>query len=99
MRKLIKNIMALSASVLLLLPGIVLAAGGGNVALLVIVADTRRLDGIMLWWANLYNESHLQFTVMTVVLIPVIGLLFGVLADVIMTRIGLDLKNRELAEH
>jgi hypothetical protein len=99
MRKLIRNITVFSASVLLLLPGIVLAAGGGEVAPLVIVADTRRLTGIMAWWANLYNESHLQFTLLTVVLIPVIGLIFGLLADVVMTRIGLDLKSRELAEH
>jgi hypothetical protein len=75
------------------------AAGGGDVAPIVIVADSRKLTGLMAWWANLYNESHLYFTVLTVILIPVIGVLFGVLADIVMHFIGIDLKSRELAEH
>jgi hypothetical protein len=53
----------------------------------------------MAWWANLYNESHVEFTILTVIVIPVVGLCFGLLADVVMKWIGLDLKNRELAEH
>jgi hypothetical protein len=75
------------------------AAGGGDVAPIVIVADSRKLTGLMAWWANLYNESHLYFTVLTVLLIPVIGVLFGVLADIVMHFIGIDLKSRDLAEH
>ncbi len=75
------------------------AAGGGDAAPIVIVADSRKLTGVMAWWANLYNESHLYFTVLTVILIPVIGVLFGVLADIIMHFIGIDLKSRDLAEH
>jgi len=82
----------------LTVPGFALAAGGGG-APIVLVADTRKLDGIMAWWANLYNESHLYFTILTVILIPSIGMLFGVLADVVMHWIGLDLKSRDLAEH
>ena len=82
----------------LTVPGLALAAGGGG-APIVIVADTRKLDGIMAWWANLYNESHLQFMILTIIIIPVTGVVFGVLADVIMGWIGIDLKSRELAEH
>ena len=75
-----------------------LAAGGGG-ELIVIVADSRKLTGIMAWWANLYNESHLYFMLLTVVLIPLIGVIFGVIADFIMHFIGIDLSSRELAEH
>jgi hypothetical protein len=75
-----------------------LAAGGGG-EFIVIVADSRKLTGVMAWWANLYNESHLYFTLLTVVLIPVIGVIFGVLADFVMHFIGIDLKSRDLAEH
>ena len=82
----------------LTVPGMALAAGGGG-APIVLVADTRKLDGIMAWWANLYNESHLYFAILTVILIPTIGVLFGVLADYLMHWIGLDLKSRDLAEH
>jgi hypothetical protein len=81
-----------------LLPELALAAAE-KAAPLVLVADTRKLTGLMRWWADLYNESHLWFTVLTVVLIPLIGLAFGVIADIVMSHIGIDLKSRDLAEH
>jgi len=94
-----KNIIGLVGLAALALPGLALAAGGGAVAPLVIVADTRKLSGLQLFWSSLYNESHLYFMLLTVVLIPIIGLVFGVLADLIMGHIGIDLKSRDLAEH
>jgi hypothetical protein len=75
------------------------AAGGGDVQSIVIVADSRKLTGIMAWWANLYNESHFYFTLLTVILIPLIGVIFGVVADIVMHFIGIDLSSRDLAEH
>ena len=75
-----------------------LAAGGGGEPI-VIVADSRKLTGIMAWWANLYNESHFYFMALTVILIPVIGVIFGVLADIVVHFIGIDLSSRDLAEH
>ncbi len=74
-------------------------AAAGPAAPLVIVADTRRLTGWELWFANLYNESHFYFTLLTVIAIPVIGLILGLMADLVMGRIGLDLKSRDLSEH
>jgi hypothetical protein len=82
----------------LTLPAMAFAAGPAA-APLVIVADTRKFTGLEAWWVNLYNESHLYFTLLTVALIPIIGVTFGVIADIIMHFIGLDLKSRELAEH
>lgn len=99
MRRIWSKIVGLGALMTLLVPGLALAAGGGPVANIVIVADTRKLSGILAWWANLYNESHLQFTILTVALIPVVGVIFGVIADIVMTHIGIDLKSRDLAEH
>jgi len=81
-----------------MLPELALAAAE-KAAPLVLVADTRKLTGLMRWWADLYNESHVWFTVLTVVLIPLIGLAFGVIADIVMSHIGIDLKSRDLAEH
>ncbi len=80
----------------LLLPGIAAAAEQSP---LVLVADSRKLTGWEAWWANLYNESHFYFALVTVVIIPVVGLCFGLMADIVMSRIGIDLKSRELAEH
>ena len=86
-------------SLVLFAPNLAPAAGGGKSAPIVIVADTRKLDGIMAWWANLYNESHLQFMILTIIIIPLPGVIFGVPADIVMGWIGFDLKSRELAEH
>jgi len=98
MRSTWKKVLSIVAMVSVFLPGLAMAAAG-PAAPLVIVADTRKLSGIMAWWANLYNESHLYFTILTVILIPLIGVIFGVVADLIMTHIGIDLKSRDLAEH
>ena len=86
-------------SLILLLPALAMAAGGGKIDVMVIVADTRGLPAFEAWWANLYNESHLYFTIVTVVMIPIIGVVFGTIADFFMKFLGLDLEHRELAEH
>ncbi len=98
MRKLWTKIMGWVVLALALLPGVA-AAAGPAAAPLVIVADTRKFTGWEAWWTNLYNESHFWFAIVTVVIIPVVGLIFGFLADLVMGHIGLDLKSRELAEH
>jgi hypothetical protein len=96
MRKLAKLYVFVLMS-LTLLPQLALAAG--SAAAVVIVADTRKTLGWEAWFANLYNESHLYFTLLTIVLIPLIGVSFGLIADVIMKHIGINLDSRELAEH
>ena len=98
MRKLWARIMGLGVMAILLLPEIA-AAAGPKAAPLVIVADTRKFSGWEAWWTNLYNESHFYFALLTVAIIPIVGLIFGILADIIMGKIGLDLHSRELAEH
>ena len=88
-------------TVLLLLPAQLFAAGGGADLpdLMVLVADTRQVKGWEAWWGNIYNEGHLVFALITVVIIPLSGVILGLLADVVMSRLGIDLKNRALAEH
>lgn len=99
MKAVIGKIYLMATLLLVGLPAAALAAGGGGASPVVIVADTRKLSGILAWWANLYNESHVQFTIVTVILIPTVGVIFGVIADIVMNMIGIDLKHRELAEH
>ncbi len=82
-----------------ILPGLGSGGGGQRQPTLVMVADTRKFTGWEAWWTNLYNESHVYFTLLTVAIIPVVGVIFGTIADLIMSRIGIDLKSRELAEH
>ena len=83
---------------LLLLPPRLLAVGGGGDAI-VIVADSRRFSGWKAWWTNLYNESHLGFALVTILIIPTVGLILGRLTGWILARTGINLKTRELAEH
>ena len=78
---------------LLLLPVCLMAANNT-----VIVADSRHLSGLQAWWATLYNGSHLQFALLTVLLVPAAGSLLGGVTDFFMRRIGIDLKSRALRE-
>lgn len=78
------------------MPSIVMAAK--KKADVVIVADTRKLDGLLYWWAEMYNESHFFFAILTMVIIPILGCILGWIADIVMNHIGIDLKHRELAE-
>ena len=73
-------------------------AAGETAGSVVIVADSRNLTGILAWWANLYNESHLYFALLTVLVIPLAGMILGSLADWAMGHIGIDLKSRKLRE-
>jgi hypothetical protein len=86
------------AACLALAPGLASAAGGGA-APISIVSDTRKLDGILKWWGTIYNDSHVEFTLLTCVMIPLVGCVLGFAADYMLHWIGLDLTKRELAEH
>jgi hypothetical protein len=90
--------MGVPAAALTLLAGNVFAAGGGGEAI-VIVADSRRFSGLEAWSANLYNESHAYFALLTVLTIPLLGLLLGTLTGLLMRLLGINLKSRVLAEH
>ncbi|MEJ5376424.1 MAG: DVU0150 family protein [bacterium] len=89
---------AWSLSLWLLLPDWVWAAGE-KATNLVVVADTRRLSGIMKYFANLYNTNTLLFAIWAVVLTALWGAILGFLMDFLMQRTGLDLKSRKIVEH
>ncbi len=76
-----------------------LAAGGGRAEAIVLVADSRQFTGWKAFWANLYNESHVYFALLTVIIIPCLGLLLGKVTGYLLARIGINLKSRVLAEH
>lgn len=83
-------------TVLLFFPAQLLA---DDSSMLVLVADTRRFTGLEAWWGNLYNEGHLAFAIITAITVPIVGVVLGTLADFVMSKLGIDLKNRALAEH
>jgi hypothetical protein len=74
------------------------AAGGESEGPLVHVADIRHLSGFNLYFANLYNTDRLLFSVMAVGLTGLLGFSLGMIMDVIVGAIGLDLGRRERRE-
>ncbi len=87
----------LAGFVLLLLTVPAKAAEGGGQPI-VLVADSRLFSGALAWWANVYNESRWEFTLLTIVVIPLLGLLMGKASAIVLSGMGVNLKSRVLAE-
>jgi hypothetical protein len=96
MRKRLARIAALSATLLSALPSFAVGAKADSI---VIVADTRQFSGVRGWWANLYNESHLLFALVTILILPLTGLVLGKITGAMVARLGVNLSSRDLAEH
>jgi hypothetical protein len=75
-----------------------LLSAAESAQMIVIVADSRKFHGLRAWWANLYNDNHFHFALMTIILIPTAGVILGSLADLVMSRLGINLKSRALRE-
>ena len=75
-----------------------LAAGATGEAI-VFVADSRRYSGLMAWFTNLYNESLAQFTLLTVILVPMLALVLSTIMGFLLSRTGIDLKSKAVAGH
>ena len=97
-RTMIWSIVALALLAPWLLATGTFAAGGESQSALVHVADTRHLAGFNLYFANLYNVDRMIFTVMAVGLTGLMGFSLGLLMDVVVSAIGLDLSKREAKE-
>jgi hypothetical protein len=98
-RAITRSVGVLMAMVLWILATGTFAAGGGeDQGALVHVADTRDLAGLNLYFANLYNADRIMFTVVSVGLTGLVGLGLGLLMDLLVGAIGLDLSKRESRE-
>jgi len=82
----------------LTLPVRAMAAGGGGEAI-VFVADSRRYDGWQAFFTNLYNESLVQFTILTVITVPVFALLLSTLMGFLLSKTGIDLNSNAAGGH
>ena len=85
---------------LMLLSQAVFAAGGGNVADLIVVADTRVINNsILKYFADLYNTDMFMSAVWGVGLTAAYGVFLGLVMDFFIKRTGIDLKSRKIVEH
>ncbi|MEE4111271.1 MAG: DVU0150 family protein [Desulfobacteraceae bacterium] len=98
MGRLIHRWTGICSALWLFLPSLVLASGD-KATNIVVVADTRRVTGVLHYFADLYNSNIVMFAVWTVVLTVAMGCTLGFLMDFIMARTGLDLKSRKIIEH
>jgi hypothetical protein len=99
MRTMHYRLLAFLATVYLLIPDWVLAAGPAAKELIV-VADTRRVSwGPELYLVNLYNTNPTRFGIWCLVLTLIWGGTLGFVTDFFMKRTGIDLESREIIEH
>ena len=86
------------ATLTLLAPASLFAAGGGGEAI-VFVADSRRYSGWQGYFTNLYNESLAQFTLLTVICIPLLAIILSYIMSFLLARTGIDLKSKAVGGH
>jgi phage shock protein PspC (stress-responsive transcriptional regulator) len=98
MRSLLKRVLGLVAGIVLCFPHLARASGEAATNL-VVVADTRRVSGVLKYIADTYNTDPWLFAVYAVVITAVWGAILGFLMDFIMERSGLDLRSRKILEH
>jgi hypothetical protein len=98
MKGIVLRVVTFLSGALLLLPSSLWAAGE-KASALVVVADTRRVTGVMKYFSDLYNTNPWLFAVWAVFLTAAFGALLGTIMDFFMMRTGLDLKSRKIVEH
>ncbi|MDA8140443.1 MAG: hypothetical protein M0036_17485 [Desulfobacteraceae bacterium] len=98
MKRLTHKLLAMVPTSILCLP-VTLWAAGDKATNIVVVADTRRVTGVMKYFSNLYNTDILMYAIWAVILTAAMGCILGFLMDFIMERTGLDLKSRKIIEH
>ncbi|MBU4320856.1 MAG: hypothetical protein KJ739_07200 [Nitrospinae bacterium] len=98
MRKLWTKLIGAMVMVFLVFPEIAMAAGAKG-APLIVVAHTTKLAGWRAYFANLYNDDLVLFTVFTAIAVPLAGAFLGLITDYFMGKTGIDLTHRELKEH
>jgi hypothetical protein len=99
MVRIFSRLLALLASAYLLLPDLILAAGG-QADMLVVVADSRRVTwSVSRFFIDVYNTNPLMFGIYCIILTAALGGSLGFITDFIMKRTGIDLTSRKIVEH
>ncbi|MBI5248944.1 MAG: hypothetical protein HY912_05565 [Desulfomonile tiedjei] len=90
---------AFVALAMLLVPELVMAAGG-KAEMLIVVADNRTVEsGWFKFWIDAYNTDPFMFGLYCTLFTGFLGVSLGLITDQIMKRTGLDLTSRKLVEH
>lgn len=99
MNRIYYSLMALLGLATLLVPDIVMAAGG-KAEMLIVVADNRVVDwSVSKWWVDTYNTDPFMFGIYCTAFTAFLGVSLGLITDQIMRHTGLDLTSRKIVEH
>lgn len=99
MRSIYYSLLAFLAMVCLLLPDLVLAAGG-KAEMLIVVADDRVVQSsITKFFIRQYNTDPFMFGVWCTIITAALGGSLGLITDQLMKRTGIDLTSRKIVEH
>jgi hypothetical protein len=75
-------------------------AAGGKAEMLVVVADTRRVDwSVSKYFLDSYNTNPTWFGVECVIITLIMGVSLGFIMDKLLGLTGLDLTSRKIVEH
>lgn len=90
---------AFLALAVLLLPELVMAAGG-KAEMLIVVADNRTVESSWSkFWVDTYNTDPFMFGLYCTIFTGFLGVSLGFITDQFMRRTGLDLTSRKIIEH
>jgi hypothetical protein len=99
MKTLYGRLIALVAAAYVLIPELVLAAGGKAEAL-INVADTQRVQSSWTkFFLDSYNTDPFMFGVYCTIITLLLGCSLGLITDQIMKHTGIDLSSRKIVEH
>ncbi|MEW6112784.1 MAG: DVU0150 family protein [Thermodesulfobacteriota bacterium] len=99
MRRILTVLPLVVTAAAVLVPDLVVAAGG-KAEMLIVVADKRVVDwSVSKWWVDLYNRDPFLFGVWCTIFTGLLGVTLGLITDQIMKATGLDLTSRKIVEH
>ncbi len=99
MRSFHYSVLAFLATVCLLMPDWVLAAGPAAEQLIVVADDRVVQSSITKWFTHLYNTDPFMFGLWCTIITAGLGGSLGLITDQIMRHTGIDLTSRKLIEH
>ncbi|MEW6347843.1 MAG: DVU0150 family protein [Thermodesulfobacteriota bacterium] len=99
MKSIYGRVTAFLVAAYVLIPELVLAAGG-KADMLINVADTRRVQSpYTKFFLDTYNTDPFMFGVYCAIMTAFLGVALGLITDFFMKRTGIDLSHRKIVEH
>ena len=93
----VSRVLCVALGLLVFAPASALASGGGASAVARTV-DVTKLHGLSRWVGNLYNDHRLLYALLSVGIVMAFGLLFGILVEAVLSKLGYGTTSMEHVE-